>query len=109
MNGHILAISTAVPTHILTQEQALEKMLSLFPECPPERMKSLYQNSGVEKRHIVTDDYHVAPSKRTFLSETYPQNAPGMSKRNNFYKKIAPKLAEKAAKKALEEWGGILH
>lgn len=106
MNGHILALSTAVPSHTLTQAQALENVLAIFPKCNREQMKSLYQNSGIEKRHVVTNDYLVEPSKRAFLGEDYPKTIPGMSKRNDFYKKMAPNLAEEAAQKALKQWGG---
>lgn len=105
--GHILALSTAVPPYILTQAHILEKIHEVFPMSPEEieAVKKAYQNSGIEKRHLVTDDYSALPPSRKLLGEHYPKVVPGMAKRNDLYKEFAPKLALEAAKKAIEEWG----
>lgn len=106
--GCILSLSTAVPPYTLTQAHILEKIHEIFPMNQEElrEIKKAYQNSGIEKRHLVTDDYSALPHLRKLLGEQYPQVVPGMSKRNELYKEFAPKLAHEAAKKAIEEWGG---
>ncbi len=108
MRGSILALATAVPPHFVTQAEALSKSCMLFDYDPEQRenVTKLYQNSGIEKRHIVTDDYLKPPSERTFLSADYPKTVPGMTARNEFYKREAIQLAQQAAEKALQEWGG---
>lgn len=106
--AHILSLTTASPSYILTQEHILEKLHEFFPmpHEEKEKIRKVYQNSGVLKRHLVTDDYHAGPKMRKLLGENYPREVPGMSVRNELYKELAPKLAEEAAKKAISEWGG---
>lgn len=106
--AHILSCATASPSYILTQEHILEKIHEFFPmnEEEKEKITKVYQNSGVVKRHLVTDDYHAPPNKRKLLGENYPHVVPGMTVRNDLYKEFAPKLAHEAAAKAILEWGG---
>lgn len=108
MNGYILGLATAVPLEAISQEQALEKNMQMFAmdEEQKESVKKLYQNSGIEKRHIVVSDFKSDRTKWHFWGSDYPKSIPGMAARNAVYKKEAPLLAHQAAEKALLAWGG---
>lgn len=110
MNGSILSLATAVPPYAVAQTVALKKYCEFFQYegAQLEQIRKLYENSGIEKRHVVTDDFLKAPEDRTFLSFDYPKTVPGMTSRNDLYKKEAAGLALQAAEKAIEEWGGDL-
>lgn len=108
MKGHILALATAVPSFAISQTQALEKTFELFPfnQQEKEHVRKLYENSGIHRRHSVSEDFLKIPSKSTFLGNDFPNTVPGMTKRNEIYKKEAILLAHIAAEKALDAWGG---
>lgn len=103
----ILGIGTAVPTHELKQEQALQFALEAFSfdEKQSEQVKKLFINSGINKRHVVIPDFLQPRLDRKFFYN-YPETIPGMTDRNNLYKDFAPKLAHEAASKAIQSWGG---
>jgi predicted naringenin-chalcone synthase len=105
MNGSILGLATEVPTYTISQSQAFEKMAELFPH-DEEKLRKLYQNSAITKRHVVTNDFISSSHERSFLGSDYPRTIPGMTCRNDIYKKESLLLAHAAAKKALADWGG---
>jgi predicted naringenin-chalcone synthase len=108
MNPSILALSNAVPPYAFSQEEILEKIIKDLPldEQMNTSLRQLYKNSAIRTRYLVTDDFKKERSDWDFWGAHYPLRAPGMSKRNELYKKEAPKLALEVAKKALEKWGG---
>jgi predicted naringenin-chalcone synthase len=108
MNPLILALSTAVPPHIYLQADVVKKAIAIFglEKEKAELANRIYLNSAIEKRHSVFDDFHKPREEWEFLGSHYPEIIPGMSDRNIRYKKEAPKLAEQAARQALELWGG---
>lgn len=108
MNPLILALSTAVPPHIYLQEDVAKMAIAIFglDKAKAELTNRIYLNSAIEKRHSVFDDFLKPREEWEFLGSQYPEIVPGMSGRNIRYKKEAPKLAEQAARQALELWGG---
>lgn len=108
MNGHILALGTATPKYWLSQTDAFKKLCELFSFGPEdkERIRKLYENSGIQKRHSVSGDFLKESSEWEFFSPDYPKTIPGMTKRNDIYKREALPLALQAVEKALKEWGG---
>lgn len=108
MNAAILALATAVPLHVYSQEEIADKSIAVLgmDREKSESLKRIYQNSAIRKRHFVIDDFHKPREEWDFFGSQYPQTIPGMSIRNLRYKKEAPKLALEAAKQALERWGG---
>lgn len=107
-NGYILGLATAVPLYKISQREAMEKIIEFFAldGIEKEHVEKLYKNSGIEKRHIVIDNYLQGDSGSDFLTADYPKSIPGMSKRNKIYKEKSTLLAHEAADKALKEWGG---
>jgi predicted naringenin-chalcone synthase len=108
MSSYILGLATAVPPFSITQNEAMRKQ-SLFFELSPQQEKqitALYQNSGITKRHIVTPDFSLDRAEWNFWGCDFPKTVPGMTKRNDVYKKEAPLLAHQAAEKAIKKWGG---
>jgi predicted naringenin-chalcone synthase len=108
MQASILAISTAVPSYVITQEKIADKiidMLSLDAEKATS-IKQLYQNSAIRTRYSVISDFTKDRKDWHFFGSEFPKKVPGTLHRNNFYKIEAPKLAYKACLKALNSWGG---
>lgn len=107
MHPSILAISSAVPLYALSQPEIAEKILALLSpnEMQSEEILKLYKNSAIQTRYSVVPDFQESSGVGTLFDKNYPETLPGMSKRNDIYKKEAPLLAKKAASKALEQWG----
>lgn len=108
MSPSILALSTAVPSHVYLQEDVAKMAIAIFglENEKAELTNRIYQNSAIEKRHSVIGDFHKPREEWEFWGSHYPETVPGMSNRNIRYKEEAPKLAEQAARDALESWGG---
>ncbi len=108
MRPSILALSTAVPPHIYYQKEVAKKTVEIF-KLEKDKValsERIYQNSAIEKRHSIIDDFNKSREEWVFWGKDYPETIPGMGCRNNCYKEEAPKLAEEAARKALTAWGG---
>lgn len=103
----ILALATALPPHAFDQEEIAEKMIAIFaPDSDKaERLRQLYHNSGIKTRYSVVSDFLKERYEWDFWGSDYPKSIPGMAKRNDIYKKAAPKLAYEAAAKAIQKWG----
>lgn len=108
MTASILALSSAVPSNEFLQEEVLQKVIQILSldGQKAEQLKKLYAGSSIRKRHSVIPDFKQERSKWDFWGSDYPKTVPGMTQRNEVYKKEAPKLAFEAAKKALDTWGG---
>jgi len=108
MEVSILALSTAVPPYVLTQEEIGDKIINLLSTDPQKTkvIKQLYQNSAIHTRYSVIPDFTRGYCEGNFFGSEFPKKIPGMSQRNDFYKIEAPKLAYDAAIKALQSWGG---
>lgn len=104
----LLSLSTAVPPYLYTQQDVAQKSIDILSieQEKAELLHRMYQNSSIEKRYSVIDDFHKPREEWEFWGSQYPQTVPGMTARNLRYKKDAPQLAEKAARQALEKWGG---
>lgn len=97
----IHGIATSVPETSHTQQFAVDLLqkLSVFSDKQRRFLRRLYQNTGIDKRHTVIDDYAKDPSEHTF----YPKNdqllpEPGLEARNNVFIRESNRLSEKAAR-----------
>lgn len=105
MKAQILALSTAVPPHLLTQE-AFVKSASrylAFTDVQRALLKRIAESTQISKRHtVVTDFLEVDFQGGLFGSESVAST----KARNEIYKIEAPKLAEEACQKVIHQWGG---
>ncbi len=108
MNSTIFALSAVVPSYLYEQQTLAEQSIAIFSlnQEKAKQVNRIYQNSAIEKRYLVTGDFHKPREEWEFWGSEYPQTIPGMTERNLRYKKDAPELAEKAARQVLEKWGG---
>lgn len=108
MPASILALATTVPPHIYSQEETADKAIAILSiqHEKAEFLKRIYQNSAIQKRHSIIEDFLKPREEWEFWGAQYPKTVPGMSARNHRYKEEAPKLALEVAKKVLEKWGG---
>ena len=108
MHPAIFALSTAVPPHIYKQEDIAKRFIDILSinQEKSEFLNRIYQNSSIYERYSVIDDLQKPREEWEFFGAEYPKIVPGMTDRNLRYKKEAPLLAEKAARQALELWGG---
>ena len=97
----ILGIGTCVPPTFYTQQFALDFLtrLSAFSDRERRFLRRLYQNTAIDKRHTVIDDYGKDPSAYTF----YPKNdqllpEPGLEARNDVFIRESDRLSEQAAR-----------
>jgi predicted naringenin-chalcone synthase len=97
----ILGIGTCVPPTSYTQQFALDFLtrLSAFSDKERRFLRRLYQNTAIDKRHTVIDDYGKDPSAYTF----YPKNdqllpEPGLEARNDVFIRESDRLSEQAAR-----------
>lgn len=108
MHASILALSTVVPPYVFLQEEVAEKIIDIFSIDPVKQgdIRRLYKNSAINTRHSILPDFLRERSEWGFWGKSYPETIPGTSQRNDIYKKEAPNLAKRAAKKVIDEWGG---
>lgn len=108
MHPAILSIGTAVPPHIILQEEVPEILIRILKlnDEQTQRIRSIYRDTAIHKRHSIIPDFGKEPNEQDFLGPNYPDLVPGMTKRNEIYLQEAHQLAYKAAKKAIENWGG---
>jgi len=97
----ILGIGTSVPPTSYTQQFALDFLsrLSAFSDKERRFLRRLYQNTAIDRRHTVIDDYGKEPSAYTF----YPKNdqllpEPGLEARNDVFIRESDRLSEQAAR-----------
>ena len=89
--AYILSLATASPNYCFKQEEVVDNMIKRmnFSEEQSKKLKNLYDNSSIHTRFSVLENF----------DSLY--KGPTSKERNEIYKKEAPKLALKAAKKAL--------
>jgi predicted naringenin-chalcone synthase len=107
-NAAVLALGTAVPSYAFSQEEIANKTITVMAldEEKKQLLNRIYQNSAIQKRYSVVEDFKKSREEWEFWGTDYPQTVPGMTRRNLRYKQEAPKLSEEAARQALERWGG---
>ncbi len=106
--ANILSLGTAAAPHLVKQAE-VSKALSSRLKLDKERQKklhSIFQKTEIEKRYSVVKDYQHPQLQGELFDKNFPEVLPGTSKRNEIYKREAPKLAHAAAEKALKTWGG---
>jgi predicted naringenin-chalcone synthase len=97
--AQILAIGTAVPDHVCTQEQSLRIARQAFRDRPQTLglVERLIRGSGIEKRHTVLADYDRTMDQRSFFPRTPDfQPEPGTRARNDVFTHEAPRLGQRA-------------
>lgn len=89
--AYILSLATASPDHCFQQKAIGNKMIEglSLPTDQAENLRKLYKHSAIHTRYSVLQDFNPLFAQ------------PTTKERNEIYKKEAPKLAIKAAKKAL--------
>ena len=90
----LLALSTAVPPHVLRQDEVRAKVQRLFADgiANPERMLPVFDNAGIETRHsCVPLAWYLEPH--------------GWADRNRVYLENAVALCEKVARDCLAQSG----
>ncbi len=104
----IHALATRVPPVAYTREQASEVMQAHVEGRPATRrvIRSLYRNSGIEKRHSVLVDLARGEGEPLFLAADGTRlPTPGTGARNAVYAREAPGLFEGVGRALLEESG----
>ncbi len=102
----ILALATAVPSHTINQvELAAAIGQSLLLSATKEaQLHKIFARSAIEQRHSVVHDFSPGVEGERIYTDL-PKEAPGTLRRNEVYKREAPKLAEQAARRAIAGWG----
>ena len=102
------AIATGNPPLRRTQEEAAQFMLQIegIPPQVKNRLPAIYERSGIDYRYSCVEDYGRAPEDFSF----YPTNwglspAPSTGERNRKYRESVLPLAERVARRALQESG----
>jgi predicted naringenin-chalcone synthase len=106
----ILSLSTAVPAHSKTQAELSNHLSDILhlQDKKKHQLEKIFLNSKIAKRHSVIKDFHTEAFMQGLHEQFTLKNSPGTAARNEIYIKEAPKLAKKAAEKALQSWGGDL-
>lgn len=105
MSPYIHNISTIVPQHSYTQNFLRDKMKEYVSNRPASRrlIHRIYNNSGIEKRHTVINDFRANGDPRFFFQKDGSFTAPTTGKRNALYAKHGKKLFVKTADKTISE------
>lgn len=94
MTARVAAVATAVPEHVLTQEEAREFARGFFARdfTDLDRLLDAFDNTGIQKRHLARPvDWYRHP-------RTFPE-------KNAVYRETALDLGETAARRALDASG----
>lgn len=97
--AYILSLATASPDFCFSQETIANQMIKnlSLSEAQVKTLKNLYSASAIQTRYSVMKDFDLLFTR------------PAADERNIIYKTEAPKLAIKAAKKAIDQWGHPPH
>lgn len=106
----ILALDTYVPKSVLTQERYYAGAAKVLGLTTPQAtlLKKIVAGSRIDKRHLVVSDFLEDGFRGDFLGRDETAPLPSTGRRNQFYKKEAPGLAEEACRRTLQNWGGNL-
>ncbi len=99
MPAFVHRIETALPEASYSQERALEFMQEHVATRPAVRrmLRSLYRNSGIERRHSVMGDWDGGAGDPLFLGPDGAIASPGTGARNAVYALEARRLFEELA------------
>ncbi len=93
--ARLRALATAVPPHVIVQDELPERAARLFPECgraTVERLLPVYTNSGIATRHsCVPPEWYERPH--------------GWAEKNRLYVENAVALLARASSEAMERAG----
>lgn len=108
MNPLILSLSTTNPPNVHSQKEIASKLIDMLSleEDKIRILQRIYENSSIESRYSVIDDFCKENTELSFWGKDYLNNPPGTLKRNNLYKEKASDLAHQACLKAISSWGG---
>lgn len=100
MSGKIISIGTALPEHSAAQSDILEFMGRAYnDEQEFRKLKVLFHQSGIEKRHSVLTDF--GDSQPAYFKPN--QNQPDVENRMGRFKKEALDLADASIERALNK------
>lgn len=109
MSSCISAIGIANPNNKVTQQSSYELMVDVFglPEDQAQRLKSLYDHSGIEHRYTAIDDFATDRANYTFFAPT-PDLEPFVAtdKRMQLYQEKGIQIALKAVQNCLADYDG---
>ncbi|SCA64233.1 hypothetical protein SCG7086_CW_00010 [Chlamydiales bacterium SCGC AG-110-P3] len=108
MRALILALDTEVPKTCVSQEEfsSVATRLLGIPNSKTRLLNRIVAGSQIKKRHVILADFLDDASQEMFFRRDDKGQLPGTGKRNQLYKKEAPKLAEAVCYKTLKQWGG---
>jgi predicted naringenin-chalcone synthase len=111
MPAYLSHIGCAVPSHSISQQNAVAFMLQALDLQGDDarRLRALYRASGIQRRHSVLPDYHPAHAGGLFGKPG--QNA-STATRMELYRREAPQLAEQAVRQSFPpdfDWASITH
>ncbi|MBX3000746.1 MAG: type III polyketide synthase [Caldilineaceae bacterium] len=101
----ILALGTAVPAHVASQETVYRWMADSFADHPTvvRWLRALYAYSGIERRHICIDDFLRPPTESNFAPGQPLAEIATTAQRMEIYERESAPLALEAATQALSE------
>lgn len=111
----ITSIATCTPAHAHTQDDLFLFANAVYckDEVESRKLKFLYRQSGIDKRHSVLADYSQEPAERTFYSNRQDlEPFPSLEKRMIRYNEESVKLSVAAIEKCINnkvELNAITH
>lgn len=105
MSVYIQNIATSVPECSLKQTLLRDKMKQYVSKHSTTRriIHKIYSNSGIEKRHTVTNDFHSNGHSRLFFKKDGSLGQPSTKTRNELYVRHSKKIFVEVAKKLLRK------
>lgn len=99
--AQILGLGTALPSNSASQVEALAlaRRLVAYSDDLARTLPILYRRTGVDHRNVVIDPHTGAP----LIAATDGQSALGTAARMRAFEALAPELAARAARSALED------
>jgi predicted naringenin-chalcone synthase len=110
MSVYLHGLATAVPPHHHTQERASEFVQEHASESRAVRriIRSLYRNSGIEKRHSVVPDWRITGEGSLFFeADGTRRSVPDTRIRNDLYTREARALYTELARRLVDETPGF--
>ncbi|MFD1257252.1 type III polyketide synthase [Mucilaginibacter terrae] len=107
MGSCISSIGIANPDNKITQQASYEFMVDIFslPEEQSQRLKAIYDHSGIEHRYTAIDDFATERANYKFFAST-PDLEPfvATAKRMELYREKAVQIATKAVHNCLAHY-----
>jgi predicted naringenin-chalcone synthase len=104
----LLALATAVPQYQVAQAEfgpLLAQRLQL-PEEKRAKLVKIFSHSGIETRYFAVPHRPGDSATPSLYADVITSAFPGTAIRNRVYKEEAPLLATRAAREAMQLWGG---